>query len=128
MTTQLHEEQLAAHIAQATAAAAAVAGVTARMTTRTITSSVHGGEEEAEEGWGNETNGGARAGTGSKNKKTSVPVNAKIYAGHLDKVLSEESVREDFVDIVRDLEDRAVSYTKKHVCVHCKDVFNQSFS
>jgi hypothetical protein len=120
MAAQLQEEQRAAQIAQATAAAAA-AGAAARMTTRTITSSIPGAEDGQDEDWrdaeGTIGAGGrvAAGGSSSSRSRSSKAVSAKVFASHIDKVLDDESVREDFVDIVRDLEDRAMSYTKKHV-------------
>ena len=41
--------------------------------------------------------------------------NGTVFGGSIDKILSEECVREDFVSIVRDLEDRAVTYTRHQV-------------
>lgn len=38
---------------------------------------------------------------------------AKICNGGFEKTLSDESVREDFVAIVRDLEDRALDYANR---------------
>ena len=103
MRNQLQEEYRAAQVAAATAS-------TARMATRTLTSSIPGEEGTGEEG--GEVKASAGVPVSSSRKKGT---NSSIFLQHIEKTLSEENVREDFVDIVRDLEDRAISYAKNHV-------------
>mmetsp|Transcript_7070 Transcript_7070/g.10569 ORF Transcript_7070/g.10569 Transcript_7070/m.10569 type:complete len:361 (-) Transcript_7070:189-1271(-) len=58
-------------------------------------------------------NGNAAKATTTSRASSLKKSNGNVFGSSIDKVLPEESVREDFVSIVRDLEDRAVNYTKQ---------------